>query len=143
MGERIARLAMRVGFRGLGLMAFACVCFGYGSSLELGYHPTFHAALTIATTTYGWIFIGLGAFALTGVLASKDMYHYTICALGVWAWVLLIATHWTAPYGWGASVSWMGVAGALIIAAAWPEPVHHHVELPEPPEASKPPEEPP
>jgi hypothetical protein len=124
MGERIEWIAAKAGFRGLGLSAFAAVCFAYGSGLELGYRPTFVEALGLHIPVFGWMFIGLGFFSLTGVLAKRDKWHFAFCELCVWAWVILIATHWTAPYGWGASVSWMGVAGALLIASAWPEPPH-------------------
>jgi hypothetical protein len=124
MGERIEWLAAKAGFRGLGLTAFATVCFAYGTALNLGYRPTFFSALGLSIPVFGWMFIGLGVFALTGVLLRRDRWHYAICELGVWAWVILIATHWTAPFGWGAAVSWMGVAGALLIASAWPEPPH-------------------
>lgn len=127
-------LAARIGFRGLGLTSFAAVCFAYGSGILLGYRPTFSSALGITIAAYAWGFIGVGAFALTGILASKDRWHYSICALWVSAWVFLIITHWTQPYGWAASVSWMGVAGALVIASAWPEPPHRATspELAEP-----------
>ena len=92
---------------------------------------------------FGWCFIGLGCFALTGVLARRDRYHYAFCTLCISAWVLLLATHWTQPYGWAAAVSWMSVCGALVIAAAWPEPVHNHDHPLEPPEEPGPTEEPP
>ena len=126
-------LAGRAGFRGLGLATFAATCFLYGSGLLAGYHPTFFAAYGLRTETFGWCFVGLGFFALTGVPLREDRWHYAACTMCLSGWVLLLATHWTQPYGWAAAVSWMSVCGALVIAASWPEPARHHLEDPDPP----------
>ena len=130
--------AARAGYRGLGLATFAATCFLYGSGLLAGYHPTFFTAYGLRTEVFGWCFIGLGCFALTGVLLREDRWHYAACTLCLSAWVLLLATHWTQPYGWAAAVSWMSVCGALVIAAAWPEPARNR-NPPEPDPAEEPP----
>lgn len=124
MRGKVRKIARRVGYRGLGLLTFTATCWLYGAGLIAGYHPTFFSAFGLSTQAFGWAFVGVGAFAATGVLVANDRVHYSICVLAVTSWVLLLSTHWTAPFGWTAAVSWMSVAAALIIASAWPEPIH-------------------
>jgi NhaP-type Na+/H+ and K+/H+ antiporter len=97
------------------------VFVAYGSGLVLGYRPTFAVALHLQVTVFGWCWIGAGLFLLTGLLVTKDRWHFAVAALVMAAWALLLATHWEAPYGWAAAVSWMGPCALAILIASWPE----------------------
>lgn len=119
-GEWRRRL-LRAGHRGLALAAFAAVCFTYGSGLLLGYHPTFAKAGHWPVAVFGWVFIGVGLAALTGVPRADDRWQFALAEAWVCCWFALLVSFWNGPVGWNGAVSWLGVGSLLLVASGWPD----------------------
>jgi hypothetical protein len=117
----LARLRADAGRRGAALGLVAVLFTAYGTGLVAGYRPTFAVALHLPVTSFGWTFIAAGAFVLTGVERRSDRWQFAVAVLVMMLWALLLATHWTQPYGWAAAVSWLGPCALTVLIAGWPE----------------------
>jgi len=126
------KILRRFGHRGSVLVGFAITCTAYGTGILLGYRPTFTEAYTVPVPVFGWVFLAVGVFAATGALAYRDSAQYAVGVAWTAAWAMLITTHWTAPYGWAAAVSWLGICLGLLLSSAWPNAPQHRPPPPLP-----------
>jgi hypothetical protein len=109
------------GYRGTALILVGAGVIAYGTGLVLGYHPTFRAAFGVGTRYMGWIWIGVGIASLFGATRKKDALFFALVNFAMTGWALLLATHWTAPYGWAAAVSWAIPDAIVLVGSSWPE----------------------
>jgi hypothetical protein len=121
MPRWLRRFLYRLGHRGSCLMVLTITFCAYGSGILFGYRPTFTKAYDVPIHTFGWIWVALGWFVMTGIPAHRDSIHYSIAELWMTAWALLLASHWSQAYGWTAAVSWGGLALGVFVVSAWPE----------------------
>lgn len=133
MPRFLRRLLFRLGHRGAALTTVAVTFLAYGTGLVSGYEPTFAVAYRYPIGDFGWVFIGMAAFMVTGIFLHRDAVHYATAELGMTAWAILLATHWTQPFGWTAAVSWWGLALGLFVVSAWPEVPRRRHEVTVPP----------
>jgi hypothetical protein len=109
------------GRRGTALVLIAAVFAAYGTGLLVGYRPTFAIALNLPVTVFGWVFVGSAVFVAVGAWLRSARWQFAYAVLVMALWALLLATHWTEPYGWAAAVSWMGPCALTVLIAGWPE----------------------
>jgi hypothetical protein len=119
----LGRLPRRIGQRGILLLIFAFTVFGYGFGLVFGYHPTFDAALGISDFGFGLIFIADGVILTLGALLRWGRFPYSVAATVSFFWVFILTGFWAGPFGWAASMSWVGMGLVQVFAVVWPEPV--------------------
>jgi hypothetical protein len=112
----------RMGFRGSYLGLLALGFFFYGMGLVLGYKPTFLQAYGIPTETFGVCWIVAAVIVNTGVWRDQDRTQFAFAELAMSFWALLLATHWAAPYGWAAAVSWAIPTCLTLLVSSWPDP---------------------
>lgn len=122
---RKTRFLRRLGHRGSVLVLFAALCLTYGAGLASGYQPTFAVVYRVHTTGFGWAFIAIGLFTLTGAPSRdgrvrRDAVQYAVAEWTAVAWALLLSTHFREPSGWAAGMSWAFIALGLLVSSAWP-----------------------
>jgi len=112
-----------VGQRGLLLLAFAVTVIGYGTGLIAGYQPTFTSALGIPDELFGVMFLADGVILLLGAFLQWRRFPYAFAASVSFFWAFILTGFWALPFGWVASMSWLGMGLVQVIATIWPEPV--------------------
>jgi hypothetical protein len=125
-------LKWKAGRRGTILGILAAMDIGYGIMLVLGFDPTgaggalpnqkYMIPLTLGQ--WGAIWISVGIFLLTGVLAVSDRFQFAAAALLKFTWASSILITWMHS-GHDAGTSpmvWVTLAFIVLLASGWPEP---------------------
>jgi hypothetical protein len=119
----LANLPYQVGQRGVLLLVFSFVGLAYGIGLVSGYEPTFSTALGLSSVGFGIIFITIGVILLLGALLRWGRFPYALGASLSFFWAFILTGFWALPFGWVASISWLGMGLVQLVCVLWPEPV--------------------
>lgn len=118
-------LARRTGRRG-GFLAFlALIDWAYGQALVTATVTLHHPDFLLPLKTWGWIWIGMGFVAASGILARRDRVQYGAAATFKALWALLLVFEWTVqhvPQAWVSVVIWSGFTLITLLVSGWPEP---------------------
>jgi hypothetical protein len=120
----LCNVPRRIGQRGVLLLVFAFTVFGYGIGLMSGYTPTFTSALGISDPVFGMMFIADGIVLTLGAWYRWGRLPYAIAATVSFFWAFILTGFWAAPFGWTASMSWLGMGLVQLCAVIWPEPAN-------------------
>lgn len=112
-----------LGQRGVLLLVFALTAFGYGIGLLSGYEPTFSHALGVSDIVFGVMFIADGIILTIGSLFRWGRFPYCVAAAVSFFWAFTLTAFWAAPFGWAASMSWLGMGFVQVCTILWPEPI--------------------
>lgn len=121
--QMLRKLPQSLGQRGILLLAFAFTTLGYGFGLVAGYQPTFTSALGIPNFGFGLMFIIDGTLLTLGALLKWGRFPPAIAASVSFFWAFILTGFWAAPFGWVASMSWLGLGFVQLVCTIWPEPV--------------------
>jgi hypothetical protein len=105
------------------LLVFSFVALAYGIGLVSGYEPTFSTALGLSSVGFGVIFITDGVILLLGALLRWGRFPYALAASLSFFWAFILTGFWALPFGWVASISWLGMGLVQLVCVLWPEPV--------------------
>lgn len=138
-GEDVLRAsALRIRRRGAVLCLLGAVDIGYGAALLGSLHhqskwwPAYAEYFNgIPTTWWGYVWIVVGLFLLTGVFLKRDAYHYAADVLLKGFWAASAIEQFTVaanngediynPAGWGPACIYIGYAGMVLICSGWKE----------------------
>jgi hypothetical protein len=122
-----------IGFRGTFLLMLSTIFAAYGTALitatasMASWWPISERLIWgMDLTFWGWIWIAVGTFLLSGVLKYlRRAIHFAVAVGMNMLWLLFTVLWWTSlglPGGWGLSIIWAGITLGTLIISAWPEP---------------------
>jgi hypothetical protein len=127
------RVIHRVGRRGAFLLFLTVLDVSYGKALlDTAVAALHHGPhLIFSQSVWGWVWIGVGLVALTGVPARQhDWLQFGVVAALKASWAALFADVWLVqhePDGWVSLVVWLAFSLTVILVGSWPE--HARVEI--------------
>lgn len=128
MKKPFTSLVHRIGHRGSVLLFLAMLDFLYGYSILADKKLLTHYGLILPLDVWAALWIGVGAFLLTGVFTLKDRWHYGVASTLKVGWAsayINVALTGFYPRAWVTSVIWYAVALLLVIISSWPEMRHY------------------
>jgi len=125
-GNRITRLADRIGRRGSYLIFLALLDILYGYSILVQAGPLFKSVtLFLPDVVWGWIWIGIALICLQQAFVRLDRIGYIFATTIKFVWGTIMLYDWlTMPLdarGWVAAVIWYAFGILTAIVSNWPE----------------------
>jgi hypothetical protein len=116
------RLLRRIGHRGLFLLTLGLFDIFNGLFLLLGGQLQF--PLQLSNYVWGWIWIGVGAFLITGAFFKRDSVFFAAAVLVKTAWALeyIRLSYISGTLQWPRAAYWTSFAVIVLVVSAWPEP---------------------
>lgn len=122
------RLLRKMGHRGAFLLFLSLL------DILMGYNLTTATAqdmgplnFILPVHTWGAIWMGVGAFLLTGVFARRDRLHFGVAATLKTGWAAVFVNVWFfqhIPEEWLNIVLWAAFAAICLVVSSWPELYH-------------------
>lgn len=84
---------------------------------------TDHAPPFGGEVLWGWIFIAVGVFSLSGVFIDEDRWHFAanVFLYVVWGMQYMVLSQ-VVDFDWLRGLTFMALASIVALVANWPEP---------------------
>ena len=119
----------RIGHRGLFLAVASGTGLIYGAALLLSADARWWPAIQgevmgIPLSIWGWVWLALSAFEVTGVFVERDSLQWASTALisGIWAVGAVVESIQQSQI-WGPAVIYCGIAFAVLLCSSWAEEI--------------------
>jgi hypothetical protein len=128
LSQALCRIWHMIGRRGafLAFLTVLDVCYGVALLTTMVRALKYvHPDLFLPLSAWGWIWIGVGCFVFTGLLADRDIIQFTAAALLKGVWAVLYADLWLVQHqdsAWISAVVWLSFSLTVLVIAGWPEP---------------------
>lgn len=112
-----------IGSKSAYLLVYTATFTAYGIGLILGYHPTFSHALNLPVSSFGYLFIAVGAFCAIGAFARLKRIPFAVAVTLTTFWLFLLLAFWSTHRGfaWVAVMPWVTIALSQLLSTIRPE----------------------